>query len=61
MKSLNAAEKIRDFLGCNLFAVAATPAKKRAKKISYGANLKAHFDRKAGEVRARKAYSKLAA
>lgn len=45
MKSLNAAEKIREFLGCYVPQLIKIPAPAKRKTVSYGENLRAHFAR----------------
>lgn len=45
MKQLNAAEKIREYLGCDNIQMHKMPAPKKPKSVSYGEILRAHFAR----------------
>lgn len=46
MKQQNAAVAIREALGCYNIMMHNVPAAPKRKTVSYGANLKAHFDKK---------------
>jgi hypothetical protein len=43
MRPLNAAEKIREYLGCYNIQMHKVPAPKKPKSVSYGEILRAHF------------------
>lgn len=45
MKSLNTAERLRESLGCYDIQMHKMPKPKKRKTVSYGDNLRKHFDK----------------